>query len=94
MMNQFKKLILLILVNQLKNSLLTKNKEFEEKIYDHNKYITTSEFNIRMKRHFDERLKQVNLASKNNVADFIKKTITKITLKLDIYLIVYLVQSN
>ena len=47
-----------------------------------------------MKRHFDERLKQVNLASKNNVADFIEKTITKITLKLDIYFIVYLVQSN
>ena len=43
-----------------------------------------------MKRHFDERLKQVNLASKNNVADFIKKT-TKITLKLNIYFIVYLV---
>ena len=44
-----------------------------------------------MKRHFDERLKQVNLASKNNVADFIKKTITKITLKLNIYYIVCLV---
>ena len=41
---------------------------------DHHKYINTPEFNKLIKENFDERLKQENLASKNDIADFIKKT--------------------
>ena len=47
----------------------TKIDEIEMKItyYDHAKYITTQEFNKLTTDNFDARLKQANLASKNNI---------------------------
>ena len=41
---------------------------------DHiNKYITTQEFNKLMSQHFSARLAQANRASKNYIANFVKK---------------------
>ena len=62
----------MIVLNSLKNNHDTKIKEVENKIPNHAKYITTSEFNKLTKENFDERLKQANLASKNDIDDFIK----------------------
>ena len=52
----------------------TKINEIEMKINDHNhdKYITTPEF-TEVTEHFVARLKQVNLASKSDIANFVKK---------------------
>ena len=54
----------------------TKISEIEKKITNnnHDKYITTAEFNKLTAETFDLRLKQSNLASKSNIANFIKKT--------------------
>ena len=55
----------------------TKLSEFENKITtgnDHDKYITTQEFNKLTSENFTARLKQTNLASKNDIANFVKKT--------------------
>ena len=54
----------------------TKISEIEKKITDNNrdKYITTPEFNKLTAKTFDLRLKQSNLASKSNIANFVKKT--------------------
>ena len=46
----------------------------EKKIPDHDKYITTTEFNKLTTEIFAERLKQASLASKNHSAGFVKKT--------------------
>ena len=46
----------------------------ENKIPDHTKYITTPEFNKLMAENFTARLKQANLATKGDIADFVKKT--------------------
>ena len=46
----------------------------EKKIPDHDKYITTTEFNKLTTEIFPERLKQASLASKNHSAGFVKKT--------------------
>ena len=53
----------------------TKINEIEKRITDHNhdKYITTPEFNDVTSEHFVARLKQVNLASKSDIAYFVKK---------------------
>ena len=51
---------------------MAKIKEIE--IPNHDKYITTSEFNKLTKENFDERLKKANLVSKNDIYDFIKIT--------------------
>ena len=53
----------------------TKINEIEMKITDHNhdKYITTPEFTEVTSEHFVARLKQVNLASKSDIANFVKK---------------------
>ena len=40
----------------------------------HDKYITTQEFNKLTVENFAAKLKQANLASKNDIADFIKQT--------------------
>ena len=40
---------------------------------DHNKYITIDYFNKFLGAIFEERLKQANLASKNDIALFLKK---------------------
>ena len=54
----------------------TNSQEIKKKITDHNydKYITTQEFNNITSEHFAARLAQVNLASKNDIADFVSKT--------------------
>ena len=54
----------------------TKINEIEKKIadHDHGKYITTPEFNGLSSENFNARLKQTNLASKNGIANFVKKT--------------------
>ena len=53
----------------------TKIGEIEKKILDHNhdKYIATQEFNKVMTDNFAARVKQVNLASKKDISDFILK---------------------
>ena len=42
--------------------------------HDHDKYITTQEFNKLTSENFTARLKQANLASKGDIANFVKKT--------------------
>ena len=42
------------------------------KTFDHGKYITTPEFNKLTKENFDERLKQANSASKNDIAELLQ----------------------
>ena len=50
--------------------------KLKKKITDHNhdKYITTPEFNKFTAESFDLRLKRENLASKSDIANFIKKS--------------------
>ena len=50
--------------------------KYENKIndYDHAKYITTEEFNKLTADNFTARLAQANLASKDDIANFVKKT--------------------
>ena len=45
--------------------------------HDHDEYITTQEFNKLMAGNFAARLKQENLASKDYIADLVKKQKTK-----------------
>ena len=42
--------------------------------HDHDKYITTKEFNQLTSKHFTARLKQTNLATKSDIANSVKKT--------------------
>ena len=42
--------------------------------HDHDKYITAPEFNKLTAQHFAARSTQANLSSKNNIANFVKKT--------------------
>ena len=49
----------------------TENKSTTD--HDHDKYITTQEFNKLTSRNFTARLKQTNLASKSDIANFIRK---------------------
>ena len=46
----------------------------ENKIPDHSKYITTPEFNKVTANNFASRLAQVNLSSKTDIANLVKKT--------------------
>ena len=60
-----------------KNDYNTKISKTENKIgsdHDHDKYITTQELNKLTSENFTARLKQANLASKNDIANFVKKT--------------------
>ena len=51
----------------------TKIVEIEKIIPDHDKYITTQEINtLPIRKYFTEKLKQPNLESKNDIADFVK----------------------
>ena len=54
----------------------TKINKIEKKItdHDHDKYITTPEFNKLTSENFAARLKQANLASKSDIANFVNKT--------------------
>ena len=80
MMNWLNKLlilILLILVIQSKKTDYNKKiNRAEKKIanHDHPKYIATQEFNNLSSDNFTARSKQADLVSKNNIADFVKKT--------------------
>ena len=63
-------------VNNLvkKTDYNTKISETENKIAtDHDKYITIQEFNKLAAENFTARLKQANLASKNDIANFVKR---------------------
>ena len=54
----------------------TKISEIENEIatdHDHDKYITTQKSNKLTSENFTARLKQANLASKNDIANFVKK---------------------
>ena len=60
-----------------KSDYNTKISEIENKIttdQDHDKYSTTKEFNKLIAETFTARLAQVNLASKSDIASFVKKT--------------------
>ena len=48
--------------------------EIQKKIPVHYKYITATEYSKLTKESFAGRLKQANLSSKNDIADFVKKT--------------------
>ena len=55
----------------------TKISGIENKIttdHDHDKYMTTQEFNKLAAENFTARLAQHNLASKSDIANFVKKT--------------------
>ena len=53
----------------------TKINKIEKKItyHNHDKYITAQEFNKLTAEKYAARLKQANLASKTDIADFVKK---------------------
>ena len=66
-----------MLVIQLKElTIIQKIVEIERNItdYAHDKYITTPELNKLTAENFAARLAQVNLASKNDIANFVNKT--------------------
>ena len=75
MMNWFKNSMLfrlVVLIRQLKKA--NYNTKIEKEIPDPDQCIPTQEFNKLTADDFAERLKQVDLASKINIARFIKKT--------------------
>ena len=53
--------------------LNTKIGEIEDKIPNHDVYITTSEFNRLTAENFAARSNQVNYASKNDIADLVSQ---------------------
>ena len=66
-----------MLVIQSKKVTIKKICEIENKITsdnDHDRYITTEEFNKLPSENFTARLAKANLASKSNIANFVKKT--------------------
>ena len=63
--------------NLLKKLTITKHKNWwniKKKITDHDKYITTPEFNKLTAKNIAAGLVQASLASKSDVANFVKKT--------------------
>ena len=52
----------------------TKIDEIENKIHNYDKYITTPEFDNLTAENFTARLKQAQLATKDDIDDFVKKT--------------------
>ena len=66
---------LVLVIQSKKTEYNTKFDEIEKKITYHNqdKYITTPEFNGLTSENFTTRLRQSNLASKSDTANFIKK---------------------
>ena len=74
-------LVLIANVSNIRNLIKktdynTKICEIGNKITDHNhdKYITTQKVNNLTSENFTARLKQANLASKSDIANFVKKT--------------------
>ena len=73
-------LFLLISLNDVVKINVIKKTEYNELVkkvnninHDHAKYITTLKFNKLMSEHFATRLRQANLSSKKDIANFIKK---------------------
>ena len=67
----------MLVVSSKKTDYNTKISELENKVttdHDHDKYFTTQEFNRLTSEKFTARLKRANLASKNDIANFVKKT--------------------
>ena len=67
----------MLVVSSKKTDYNTKISELENKVttdHDHGKYFTTQEFNRLTSEKFTARLKPANLASKNDIANFVKKT--------------------
>ena len=65
-----------MLVIQLKKTdYKTKINKIQNKIsdHDHDKYIATQEFNRLTSENFTTRLKEANLARKNDIANFVKR---------------------
>ena len=62
----------------VKKLIITHTKKITD--HNHDKYITTQEFNKLISDNFADRLKQANLVSKNDIADFtkIKKFVNKL----------------
>ena len=62
-------------MDQKKLTITQKSSEIENRIttdYDHDRWITTQEFNQLTSDNFAARLAQTNLASKNEIANFVK----------------------
>ena len=67
----------MLVIQSKKLTVTKKNSKIKDKItidHDHDKYITTQEFNKLTSENFTARLKQANLATKAEIADFVKKT--------------------
>ena len=82
----------MLVIKSTKTDFNTKIGEIEKKIsdYDHDKYITTPEFNKLTAESFASRLAQANLATKSDITNFVKK----IKELLQIKQIVYLLKMN
>ena len=77
MMNWLKKgnTIQTLLIQLKKADYDTKIKEIVDKIRNHDKCITTQEFNKSKADNFDAKLKQAILTIKDDIPDFIKRYI-------------------
>ena len=66
----------MLVIQSKKTDYNTKVNKIEKKITDHNhdKYITTPEFNKLAAENFVSRLKQANLATKSDIGNFVNKT--------------------
>ena len=66
----------MLLIQLKKTDYNTKTNEIEKKIidHDHNKYITTPEFNQLTTKNVVATLAQANLVNKNVIANFVEKT--------------------
>ena len=66
----------MLVIQSKKTDYNTKINETEKKItgHDHDKYLTTLEFNKLTAETFAARLAQANLASNSDIATFVKKT--------------------
>ena len=67
----------MLVIKSKKTDYNTNVIEIEDKITtgrDHDKHIATQEFNRLTAEHFIVRLAQANLASTNDIANFVKKT--------------------
>ena len=69
------KYLLLVIQSKKKTDYNTKTNETEKKItgHNHNKYISTPEFNKFTPETFALRLKRANLKSKSDIAHFVNK---------------------
>ena len=66
----------MLVIQFKKTDYNTKINEIEKKTIDHNhdKYITTPEFNKLTAKNFAARLAQGNVANKSDIANFVNKT--------------------